>query len=303
MKFAYFPGCKIPFYLEAYGRSTRAVLARMRVKLVPLEFNCCGTPVRDLNFQAFVLCAARNLALAEKHGLDILTPCKCCYGSLKHADHRLRQQSDLRREINRELDREGLWWNGDAQVKHLLTVLARDVGVEALARRVRKPLAGLRVAASYGCHALRPGNIVRFDNPLAPTIFEELVAVTGAEPVEWARRLECCGNPLWEKNNELSVSLMDVKISDARQSGADVLCTACTHCQIQFDAVQGRRPDREEPPRPTLPSVLYPQLLGLSMGLPDRVLGLSRNLVPVPELRNGHHGNSNHTSPILKTGA
>jgi len=285
MKFAFFPGCKIPFYLEAYGRSTRAVLARMRVKLVPLEFNCCGNPVHNLNFQAFVLSAARNLALAEKHGLDILTPCKCCYGSLKHADHWLREQSDLRREINRELDREGLWWNGESEVKHLLTVLARDVGIQTLSKRVKKPFTGLKVAASYGCHALRPGNIVRFDNPLAPTIFEELLAVTGAETVEWARRLECCGNPLWEKNNALSLRLMEVKLSDARQSGADVVCTACTHCQIQFDAVQAQQPAPEGQGEPKLPSLLYPQLLGLSLGLPERVLGLARNRVPVPDLR------------------
>jgi len=295
MRYAYFPGCKIPFYQPSYGRSTRAVLARVRVKLVALEFGCCGYPVHHLNFQAFVLSAARNLALAEKHGLDILTPCKCCYGSLRHADRWLRERDDLRREINRDLDREGLWWEGDARVEHMLTVLARDVGAPALARCVKKPFTGLRVAASYGCHALRPGNVVRFDNPLSPTIFEELVAVTGAEPVEWARRLECCGNPLWGKNDELSLRLMDVKIADARQSGADILCTACTHCQTQFDAVQARRPGPTGDGPPKLPSVLYPQLLGLSMGLPERVLGLSRNQVPVPGIRKLQRGASSRS--------
>jgi len=290
MRFAYFPGCKIPFYQPFYGRSVRAVLARVRVKLVPLEFSCCGYPVHHLNFQAFVLSAARNLALAEKHGLDILTPCKCCYGSLRHAGHWLRERDDLRREINRDLDREGLWWKGEADVKHLLTVLGRDLGTEALSRRIKKPFEGLKVAASYGCHALRPGNVVRFDNPLAPTLFQDLVAVTGAEPVEWARSLECCGHPLWEKNQALSLRLMEVKVADARQSGADILCTACTHCQIQFDTVQAQQPDPPGSGEPRLPSVTYPQLLGLSMGLPERVLGLGWNQVPVPGIRNHQPG-------------
>jgi heterodisulfide reductase subunit B2 len=283
MKFAFFPGCKIPYFLEQYGTATRAVLARCKIKLVGLEFTCCGYPVHHLNFEAFVLSAARNLALAEKHGLNILTPCKCCYGSLKHADHWLRERKWLRREINRELEREGLCWKGDTEIRHLLTVLAEDVGFQALGEKIKKPFSGLRVAASYGCHALRPGNIVRFDNPLAPTIFEKLVAVTGAECVEWARRLECCGHPLWEKNNELSLKLLEVKLSDARQSGADLICTACTYCQMQFDTVQAGRP--EAGTGGGLPAILYPQLLGWSMGLPERVLGLNKNRLPVQGIR------------------
>jgi heterodisulfide reductase subunit B len=286
MKFAYFPGCKIPYYQEQYGTATRAVLAKAGVKLVEMEFNCCGYPVRSLNFEAFVLSAARNLALAEKRGLNILAPCKCCYGSLKHADHWLRERKLLRKEINRELDREGLWWNGDAEIRHLLTVLANDVGTGTLAEKITRPAQGLRVAAHYGCHALRPGNIVQFDNPLAPTIFEELLAVTGAEPIDWARRMECCGQPLWEKNRELSLRLMEVKIDDARQSGAEVLCTACTYCQMQFDTVQADLP-AENSGEEKLPAILYPQLLGWCMGLPEKALGLKKNRLPVPEILKG----------------
>jgi len=282
MKFAYFPGCKIPYYQEQYGTATRAVLSRLGVRLVDLEFNCCGYPVRNLNFEAFVLSAARNLALAEKRGLSILTPCKCCYGSLKHAEHWLRERKRLRGEINRELDREGLWWHGETEVLHLLTVLSRDVGTRTLAEKIKRPATGLRVAAHYGCHALRPGNIVRFDNPLAPTIFEELLSVTGAEPVEWARRLECCGQPQQGKNEALSLRLMEIKLEDARQSGAQVLCTACTYCQMQFDTAQADLPETAGG-RGRLPALLYPQLLGWSMGLPERVLGLSKNRIPAVE--------------------
>ena len=108
----------------------------------------------------------------------------------------------------------------------------------------------LPVAAGYGCHALRPGNIVRLDNPPVPGIFEVRVAVTRAEPVAWARRHACCGNPQGEKNNELSLPWVDARVSDARQSGADVLCPACTPCQIPFDAVQAQRPNRADAQAP-----------------------------------------------------
>ena len=37
MKYAYFPGCKIPFYQEQYGTATRAVLARQHRALRKLR--------------------------------------------------------------------------------------------------------------------------------------------------------------------------------------------------------------------------------------------------------------------------
>ena len=285
MKFAFFKGCKIPYYLEQYGTSTRAVLEAFGIRLVDLNFNCCGYPNRDLDFESFVLSAARNLAIAEKKNLDILTPCQCCFGSLKYAVHFLQDNERLRNDINAELARAGLSWKGSIKVKHLLTVLIDDVGLPAISSKIKRPLQGFAVAAHYGCHALRPANVMHFDDPLAPTIFEELIRVTGALPVDWPRRLECCGNPLWGKNNAISGSLMRMKVTDASESGADCICTACTYCQLQFDSVQGleatagsARPARE------LPSILYTQLLGFSMGLPERKLGLKLNIIPVGQL-------------------
>ncbi|MGD9187656.1 MAG: heterodisulfide reductase-related iron-sulfur binding cluster, partial [Desulfobacteraceae bacterium] len=65
------------------------------------------------------------------------------------------------------------------------------------------PLTNLRVAAHYGCHALRPANITGFDNPLTPTIFERLIEATGASIADWPLRLDCCGHPLWKKTIDL----------------------------------------------------------------------------------------------------
>ncbi len=276
MKFAFFPGCKIPFYLEQYGLATRSVLAALDVTLVDVEFSCCGYPARHLNFESFVLSAARNLALAEARGLTILTPCKCCFGSLKHAEHWMREKPGLREDVNGMLRKEGLQWKGAGTVRHLLSVLMEDVGLDALQTLVKHPLSGLKVAPQYGCHALRPGSIVQFDNPVAPTLFESLVSVTGASSVTGSRRLECCGAPLWEKNRELSVALMMKKVADAREASAACLCTACTYCQIQYDTVQQEIHAGENDPGP-LPAVLYPQLLGLSFGLPRSSLGLESN--------------------------
>ncbi len=279
MKFAYFPGCKIPYYQPHYGQATKRVLGALGVELAEMEFSCCGYPVRNENPQAFLLTAARNLALAEARGLDIFTPCQCCYGSLRKAQALLSDPA-ARATVAAELKAEGLAYAGRAKVRHLVQVLAEEIGLPALQAKVTRPLAGLKVAPHYGCHALRPSKVTAFDDPLAPSIMERLVELTGASALAWARRLECCGAPQWGKNDELAGRLMARKLDDARATEAMCLCVACTYCQIQFDTQQAAAPGAA----PALPSLFLPQLIGLAMGLPPAELGLDRHQVPTGSL-------------------
>lgn len=274
MNYLYFPGCKVFYHLPQYDMATRAVLDALDVTLLECELNCCGYPVRHQNFEAAMFSAARILALAEKNGSDILTPCKCCYGNLKHAIYWMKRNPALRGHIKTMLADEGLVWSDTVDVKHLLSVLMEDVGVTTLKKHIVRSLPSVKVAVHYGCHAIRPCNIVSLDNPMAPTIFETLVDVTGATSVDWPLRLACCGAPLAGKNNALSLKLMERKLTDARNAGADMLCTACTYCQIQFDTVQAETHTGQTP---KLPSILYPQLLGLALGIDKKRLGFAQN--------------------------
>jgi heterodisulfide reductase subunit B len=275
-QFALFLGCTIPARLQHYESAARAVLDRLDVGIIDIkEFNCCGYPLRNINFEAFVLLSARNLALAEKKGLDIMALCQCCFGTLKKAHVLLTDDESLRREVNAVLAKEGLHYKGGergVEVWHLLQVLYHEVGVKAIKRHVTRPFAGLRIAAHYGCHVLRPSSVVQFDDPVSPTLFDELVKVTGAESVFWQRRLDCCGAPLRGVNDELSTALTRKKLDDGMDAGADYLCVACPYCQIQFDTVQGGENHR-------LPILLYPQLLGLCMGINKKALALEANRV------------------------
>jgi heterodisulfide reductase subunit B2 len=271
MKYALFLGCKIPSRLPAYAASTRAVLQHLGVTLVDLDFNCCGYPARSVSRDGFVLAATRNLALAERAGLNVLTPCACCFGTLRHAIALLDEDAALRSRMAQALAAEGLAWSGAVEVVHVLPVLARVIGVDALAAAVRAPRTGLRVAAQYGCHTLRPSNIARFDNPMAPAIFEDLIRLTGATPIDWPRRLDCCGDPLHEANAPLSERMTRAKIADALTSGAEVMCTACPHCHLRFDGVQAPQTETADA---SIRTLLYTQLLGLALGLPAKALGL-----------------------------
>jgi heterodisulfide reductase subunit B len=273
MPYSYFAGCKIPYYLPEYGTSTLALLNRFGIELQDLEFNCCGYPVRDIDFQSFLLAGARNLALAEQQNTDIVTPCKCCFGSLKFVEHYLNRSGTVKDQINAMLRPEGLQWEGRINVRHLLTVLHQDVGVDALRAAVVNPLEGLKVAIHTGCHALRPGNVTRYDNPLVPGIFDDLVEVTGAESVFWSMSTECCGNPQMDKNRKLALKQMQRKLLNAKQAGADFVSTACTYCQMQFD--QKNQSELISPDSGAdIPAILISQLIGLSIGMADEEIGL-----------------------------
>jgi len=281
MKFALFLGCNIPIRLKQYETSSRAVLNKLGVTLVDIpEFNCCGYPLRNIDLKAFVLSSARNLALAERQNLNMMVLCKCGYGTLRMAQHLIKENAPLREEVNAILAREGLKYEGDTRVKHLLTVLFNDVGTEVIKEKVTRPYDNLKIATHYGCHALRPSNIVQFDDPVAPTIFDQLVEVTGAESVDWPARLDCCGGPLLGTNDELSLDFAKKKLDSANKAGAHYMTTGCVFCQIQFDTIQ-KSIETDRGSNHHVPSILYPQLLGLCMDINKDALGLDRNQIDI----------------------
>lgn len=284
MKFALFQGCNIPARVSQYADATQAVCNKLDIELVESDqFNCCGYPVRNLDQRAFVLSAAKNLAVAEKADLDMLVMCKCCYGSLKKAAYLLNEDQQLKTDVNAVLAREKLHYAGRVGINHLLTVLHRDVGTKNLKSLISRAYSGLQIAVSYGCHALRPSKITAFDDPVSPRIFDELVELTGAFSVDWTRKLDCCGAPLTGINDRLAMDMAAKKITSARDAGAHYLCTACPYTHIQFDWVQQRLAAESDDWLPLAP-ILYPQLLGLCLGIDATTLGLSNNRLELADI-------------------
>lgn len=281
MKFALFLGCTIPRRVQQYDLSARAVLGRLGIDVVDIrEFNCCGYPIKNSDFKTSVLFSARNLALAEKQGLDVMTLCKCCFGSLKKVNHLMKQDSSLRDEINIFLAKEGLEYKGNLEVTHFLSVLHKEIGLKTVKEKVTRPFKDLKIATHYGCHALRPSDIMQFDNAVAPVLFDQLVETTGAKSINWPLKLECCGAPLLGINDELSMDLAERKLANGKESGADYLCVGCPWCQVQFDTVQEMMTSLHGTNH-RLPSILYPQLLGLAMGIDGDTLGIKMNKIDI----------------------
>ncbi|MBF0224689.1 MAG: CoB--CoM heterodisulfide reductase iron-sulfur subunit B family protein [Desulfobacterales bacterium] len=274
-----FLGCNIPVRVPQYEMSAKSVLSGLGVKILEIrEFNCCGYPMQNIDQKAFLLSSARNLALSEKEHLDMMVLCKCCFGSLKKAEYLLNEDAALKDEVNGVLAKEGLKYEGKTKVNHFLSVLFNEVGVNSIKEKIKNPHKDVKIATHYGCHALRPSKVTQFDDPVNPVLFDSLVEATGAKSIDWQLKLECCGAPMIGVNDELADDILKKKVSNALNGGADYMCTACPYCHMQFDNIQKMDSANNEKQLPTL---LFPQLLGLSMGINKDSLGIGLNQINV----------------------
>ncbi len=277
MKYAFFQGCNIPIRIEQYANATEAVLNKFGVELQVIpEFNCCGYPVRNVDEKAYILPSVRNMAIAERAGLDILVICNCCFASLQKARHVLDSDKELKDELNAVLASENLQYKGTVQIKHYLTVLHEDIGTEQIKSKLVNKFKDLKISVIHGCHILRPREITKFDDSFVPAITEELMQTAGATSLDWQGKLECCGAALAGINDELSQILLKDKIRGALSAGAEYITPICSYCHLQFDTAQKNLPQGNETNK-LLPVLLYPQLLGLCLGIDEKTLGIVQN--------------------------
>ena len=275
-RYGLFLGCTVPARLVAYDLSTRRVFEALGVELIDLRgVGCCGSPdMASVSKEAALAVAAWNLALAEEQGVDTLvTLCNGCNEVLSRAVEELKDE-ELRSTVNAVLKETGHEYKGGVIVKHIVRVLYEDVGVERVRGAVKKPLKGLKVAVHYGCHLLRPSEVLKFDDPDNPRSLDELVEATGATSIPYMNKLECCGFPVLPVREELAYAIARDKIRSAREAGADVFVTACPFCYLHLENTQvlGEIPEEEQ-----VPVLHYTQLLGLAMGMEPDDVGLYEN--------------------------
>lgn len=283
MKYAYFPGCSLKGLGRAYEESLLPVMQHLGVELVELDdWNCCGaTAYMSVDEHKACVLAARNLALAEKTGYhDLLTPCSACYLVLNKTKHFLQDSPEIRASVHRALDDAGLSFGGETAVRHPLDILIHDIGVEAIAQKVVRPLKGLKVAPYYGCQVVRP--YATFDEAWNPTTMDRLLAALGAEVIPYPLKTKCCGGSLTGTVPEAGLRLSYILLKEAVRRGADVIATICPLCQFNLDGYHDQIERRWGAAR--IPTVYFTQLMGLAFGLPANQLGLQRNFIPMQPL-------------------
>ena len=280
MKFAYYPGCSAKSTCPELDVSMKAVAKKLGLELAELEVAACtgARQLRDSNEELFLTLNARTLALAEKMGRNVVTVCATCLLNLVEVNDRLRRDAALRTKINRNLSEVGLQYRGDCEVTHFLWVLLRDIGAEALATRIVRPLRGLRIAPYYGCHILRPKDVLGFDDPDSPTSLDTLIRLLGAEPVTYEGKKRCCGFHVLMAKEDVALKLSGRRLLEAEEAKADCLVTTCPLCHTSLDPYQSAAA-RTSGAMGDLPIIHLPQLLGLGLGLDPRELKLDGHVV------------------------
>ena len=281
-RYAFYPGCAAKGASKELYESTVAVAEKLGIELVELpQFSCCGAGVLEEVKEAVDLAVnARNLAYAEKEGLDIVTVCSTCLLVLRKTKYLLDNDEDLKREVNEILSEAGLEYRGTVDVKHFHWVLLEEFGEEGLREKVVKPLSNLKVYPYYGCHTVRPQSVLGFEPSENPQSLEKIIRALGAEPVSGERRLECCGFHAFWPAPKMSMKLTGLNLLDAKKSGASCITTPCPLCHMNLDANQSRAL-KEVGESFKMPVLHVPQLVGLALGIEPKKLGLHRNIVPV----------------------
>lgn len=282
-EYALFLGCTVPVRALNYELSARKIADALGIKLVDLDdFSCCGFTLKSIDYWDAVTLAARSLAVAEENELDICTLCSACTSFLTEVNKEIKEDRRLREKINEDLKSIGRAYNGSVEVKHFARVLYDEVGTDKIRGEITNPLKGLKIAAHYGCHYIKPSEIYNFEDPEAPFSLDELIEATGASSVDYENKYLCCGGGILGIAEDTALEMSAMKL-ECIKDNADAMVLLCPFCDIMYDINQ-RRIETKLEKSYGIPVLYYPQLLGLALGFDARELGLEMNRVKTTKL-------------------
>lgn len=277
MKVSYYPGCSLEGTAADYAASIDAITPLMGVELAELEdWNCCGaSAAHSLNHLLAVELPARNLALARQAGLDVVVPCALCFNRLKAAE----------KEAQAHATAAAAGPGQDVKIWDFLDFLTQEAFLATLAKRVARPLTGLKTVAYYGCLSARPPAITDkadWENPMA---LDRLLTILQADSLDWSYKTDCCGAGLAMARPDLIDALVARLYDRALAAGAECFVVACQMCQANLDMTQGRI-SKNSGKNYYLPVFYFTELMGLALGHSEAAKWLARHMVdPRPLLR------------------
>jgi heterodisulfide reductase subunit B len=205
--------------------------------------------------------------------------CNACTSILSEVKWLLKGDEKVKGHIESDLAQLGRKYNGTVEVKHCARILYEDIGPDRLKEAVSRDLSDLEFASHYGCHYLKPSEFYGgFDAPEDPISLDNLVSATGASPVDYEGKRDCCGGALLAIDEQVSLQMSRGKLEHVKESGADAINTICPFCSVMYDDSQ-RRIERTFGKEYGIPVLYYPQILGLAIGLEPKELGLNMNRV------------------------
>lgn len=286
-RYALYPGCVMPTEQYAYEMSLRETLPLLDVELFDLKgFSCCGEPIKSVNQMLTLTLSARNLAIAEKEGLDVFTPCPMCHLALTDAKQILDSDLNIFKRVNKFLEEVGLKYTGSSKIVHTLDLLYDVVGIKKIKEKTKKPLKDLKVATHYGCHLIRPSECGRPDDSENPKKMEKILEAIGAKPLDYPEKLDCCGGLLNANLPESALTKTGQKLQKVQEYGFDAFIDSCPWCHRQYDSKQVKAGETVAA-KLEIPVFYLSQLVGLAFGVSKEKLGLDLNLSPIDKVSIG----------------
>jgi len=286
--YAYFLGCITPNRYPGIEVATKRSLKEFEINLLDVNgASCCPAPgvFGSFDLWTWLVVAARNIVIAEEMNADITTTCNGCYATLQEANHLLKNSANLKNRVNESLAKIGKQYRGSLEVKHVIELLSDQVGFERVEKNVKRPLRGIKAAAHYGCHFLKPSETRMHGSAERPTVLDNLVRSLGAESVDYRDKGLCCGagGGVRSANLEVALDMTAEKLDNMIEAGADCLVTPCAFCHLQLDRGQVELNEKYGR-RYQMPVVFMTQLMGLALGMDARELGLYDNAIPTENL-------------------
>lgn len=282
-KVAFYPGCTLHTTGVEYGTSSRAVAAALGLELEEVEnWTCCGaSQAHTKSRELAATMPMRSIATAEASGASrMTTPCPACFSRLRMAVHAVDKDSKIRDAVAREV---GYDYQGTVKIDNLVTTFVEEVGLDAIGRKVTKPLKDLKVVCYYGCLLTRPPEITGAKHPENPMELDDIVAKLGATPIQWSYKTDCCSAGLMVSQTDIGLDLGQRLLDKAVEAGAEAIVVACAFCQSNLEARQ-EQIEKRSGRKYGIPVVYFTQLMGLAFGLDTNDLALDKLLVSPADL-------------------
>lgn len=280
---AYYPGCSLHASASAYDKSYKAVAAALGLRLVePKGWVCCGASAAHWKSHELATeLALKNLALIESEGHKAVTvPCAMCFSRLKYAAHDVKENPVLKGLVTRKT---GYEYAGEVAIENAVDTMVERVGLDVIARSVKKPASGLKVVCYYGCLLTRPPQVTGVEHPDFPVNMDRLVESLGVKTLDWSHKTECCGGSMSIIDIDTCLNMVKRIMDNARAAGADAIISACPMCHSNLDSRQPAL-SRREGQQYAVPVLYFTQLMALALGLGEKNADLGGHLVDVRPL-------------------
>jgi len=285
-KYGLFLGCVIPNRYPMIEASIRSVFDHLNAEIVDLPgASCCPAPgvFRAFHIPTWLVIAARNISIAEEIGVNPLTGCNGCYGTLRDAWFELEHEYELKKEVNEYLAKVNRVYKGNLEPKHVVQALYLDMGTNYIKDFVKHKFSDLKVAVHYGCHIVKPSDKRPWNGEYeAPTFLDEIIKLTGAKSIDYKDKFMCCGagGAVRTAVKEVAADFTREKLVNMRDAGADIIVDCCPFCHLQLDLGQMETNNifSNEIGEPfKIPVIYITQLLGIAFGIDPSLLGLIKN--------------------------